>query len=76
MQIRKRGAERFDELARPVEAARAGLRGSITIVVLGREQFIDYRQVAPVPGSVVEVLDGRLQLLAHLAIPSVGRKQP
>jgi hypothetical protein len=44
MQIWDRGAEGFDELARPVETARARLRGSIVILVLGREQFIDYRQ--------------------------------
>src|SRR4029450_601587 len=74
MQIWDRGPERFDELARRVETALARLRGGIVIVVLGREQFIDDRQVAPIPASVVELTDGRLQLVAHLAAP-VGRQE-
>jgi hypothetical protein len=44
------------------------------ILVLGREQFIDYRQVAPIPAAVVELSDGRFQLVAHLADP-VGRQE-
>jgi hypothetical protein len=43
MQIWDRGAEDFDELSRPVETARARLRGSVVILILGREQVIDYR---------------------------------
>src|SRR4029450_4473364 len=74
MQIWDRGPERFDELARRVETALARLRGGIVIVVLGREQFIDDRQVAPIPAPVVELTDGRLQLVAHLADP-VGRQK-
>src|SRR4029453_9946589 len=74
MQIWDHGPERFDELARRVETTLARLRGGIVIVVLGREQFIDDRQVAPIPAPVVELTDGRLQLVAHLADP-VGRQK-
>jgi hypothetical protein len=60
MQIWDRGAKGFNELARRVETARARLRGSIVILVLRREQFIDHRQVAAIPPSVVELSDSGL----------------
>jgi hypothetical protein len=41
MQIGDRGSEGFDELVRPVEPARSRLGGSIVILVLGREEFIE-----------------------------------
>jgi hypothetical protein len=71
MQIWDRGAEGLNELARRAEAAPPRLRRSIVIPVVGREQLIDHRKVAPIPSSIVELLDGRLQVLAHHVPPSM-----